>query len=69
MQLNDGKGEYPFTDDCDRVENGVEATNNRASSPESVTASQSNSVETSSRPCGHTVLRTGVVVATASPEV
>ena len=30
MQLNDGKGDYPFTDDCDRVENGMEATNNRA---------------------------------------
>ena len=30
MQLNDGKGNYPFTDDCDRVENGMEATNNRA---------------------------------------
>jgi hypothetical protein len=29
MQLNDGKGDYPFTDDCDRVENGEEATNNK----------------------------------------
>jgi len=49
MQLNDGKGNYPFTDDCDRVENGAEATNNRTPSTESVIASQSNSVETSSR--------------------
>jgi hypothetical protein len=49
MQLNDGKGNYPFTDDCDRVENGAEATNNRTPNTESVIASQSNSVETSSR--------------------
>jgi len=49
MQLNDGKGDYPFADDCDRVENGAEATNNRTPSTESVIASQSNSVETSSR--------------------
>jgi hypothetical protein len=27
MQLNDGKGMYPFTDDCDRFENGMQATN------------------------------------------
>jgi hypothetical protein len=27
MQLNDGKGEYPFADDCDRLENGMKATN------------------------------------------
>lgn len=27
LQLNDGKGEYPFTDDCDRYENGTRATN------------------------------------------
>lgn len=25
----DGKGFYPFTDDCDRLENGAETTNNR----------------------------------------
>ncbi len=49
MQLNDGKGDYPFTDDCDRVENGGEATNNRTPSTENVIAAQSNSVETSSR--------------------
>ena len=27
MQQNDGKGFYPFTDDCDRYENGGRATN------------------------------------------
>lgn len=27
MQLNDGKGEYPFADDCDRIENGAQTTN------------------------------------------
>jgi hypothetical protein len=27
MQKNDGKGYYPFTDDCHRVENGMPATN------------------------------------------
>jgi hypothetical protein len=27
MQQNDGKGEYPFTDDCDRIENGMQTTN------------------------------------------
>jgi hypothetical protein len=27
MQLNDGKGVYPFTDDCDRYENGSQSTN------------------------------------------
>ena len=27
IQQNDGKGYYPFTDDCDRVENGEQATN------------------------------------------
>lgn len=27
MQLNDGKGVYPFTDDCDRLENGSQTTN------------------------------------------
>jgi hypothetical protein len=27
MQHNDGKGVYPFTDDCDRIENGSQATN------------------------------------------
>jgi hypothetical protein len=27
MQLNDGKGTYPFADDCDRLENGGRTTN------------------------------------------
>jgi hypothetical protein len=27
MQLNDGKGKYPFADDCNRIENGSQATN------------------------------------------
>ncbi|HEX5227402.1 MAG TPA: hypothetical protein VFW44_06810 [Bryobacteraceae bacterium] len=27
MQQNDGKGNYPFADDCDRLENGMQATN------------------------------------------
>jgi len=27
MQLNDGKGKYPFAEDCDRIENGGQTTN------------------------------------------
>jgi len=27
LQRNDGKGYYPFTDDCDRYENGMKTTN------------------------------------------
>jgi hypothetical protein len=27
MQKNDGKGDYPFTDDCNRIENGTNSTN------------------------------------------
>jgi hypothetical protein len=27
MQKNDGKGVYPFADDCDRLENGTQTTN------------------------------------------
>ncbi|HEX7081423.1 MAG TPA: hypothetical protein VF329_10450 [Gammaproteobacteria bacterium] len=27
MQQNDGKGEYPFADDCNRIENGRQTTN------------------------------------------
>lgn len=27
MQQNDGKGDYPFSDDCNRIENGSQATN------------------------------------------
>lgn len=28
LQRNDGQGYYPFTDDCDRMENGMKTTNN-----------------------------------------
>ncbi|MBO9575027.1 MAG: hypothetical protein J7494_04775 [Sphingobium sp.] len=28
LQRNDGKGNYPFTEDCDRLENGVYTTHN-----------------------------------------
>lgn len=35
MQKNDGKGDYPFTDDCNRIENGMQATN--APTPEGET--------------------------------
>ncbi|HVZ21995.1 MAG TPA: hypothetical protein VG871_13065 [Vicinamibacterales bacterium] len=28
MQQNDGEGVYPFADDCDRLENGAQTTNN-----------------------------------------
>jgi len=28
LQNNDGKGVYPFTDDCNRIENGSQTTNN-----------------------------------------
>ena len=31
MQLNDGKGDYPFADDCHRIENGGDSTNAKAS--------------------------------------
>lgn len=27
MQMNDGKGDYPFADDCNRLENGSQSTN------------------------------------------
>ncbi|MGC1458595.1 MAG: nuclear transport factor 2 family protein [Steroidobacteraceae bacterium] len=27
MQQNDGKGDYPFADDCNRLENGMQTTN------------------------------------------
>jgi hypothetical protein len=27
LEKNDGKGEYPFTDDCDRFEGGMQSTN------------------------------------------
>ncbi len=45
MQLNDGKGDYPFTDDCDRVENGEEATNNKQANTANAVAAQGNSVD------------------------
>src|ERR1700735_41551 len=28
LQQNNGKGDYPFTDDCNRIENGTQTTNN-----------------------------------------
>jgi hypothetical protein len=28
LEKNDGKGNYPFADDCNRIENGVQTTNN-----------------------------------------
>ena len=31
MQLNDGKGTYPFADDCHRIENGGDSTNAKVS--------------------------------------
>jgi hypothetical protein len=37
LERNDGKGVYPFTDDCNRLENGKQTTNNpssRAGEPE-----------------------------------
>jgi hypothetical protein len=50
MQLDDGKGDYSFfANDCDRVENGGEATNNHQVENGSVISSQSNSVEKASR--------------------
>ena len=49
MQLNDGKGNYPFTDDCDRVENGMEATNNHAADTDNAVAKQGNSVDNARR--------------------
>ena len=33
VQKNDGKGHYPFTDDCDRLENGSHTTNVVGSKP------------------------------------
>lgn len=28
LELNDGHGDYPYAEDCDRIENGVRTTNN-----------------------------------------
>lgn len=33
VQNNDGKGFYPFTDDCDRIENGAHTTNVEGGTP------------------------------------
>ena len=33
VQKNDGKGFYPFTDDCDRIENGAHTTNTPSPRP------------------------------------
>ena len=33
VQKNDGKGFYPFTDDCDRIENGSHTTNTPSPKP------------------------------------
>jgi hypothetical protein len=33
LQNNDGKGYYPFTDDCHRLENGYPTTNNPSANP------------------------------------
>jgi hypothetical protein len=38
MQQNDGKGEYPFADDCDRFENGNRTTNDGRPKPDPKTA-------------------------------
>ena len=38
MQRNDGKGEYPFAEDCDRFENGNKTTNNGQPKPDPKTA-------------------------------
>jgi len=38
MQQNDGKGEYPFADDCDRFENAAKTTNNGGARPDPKTA-------------------------------
>ncbi len=48
MQLNTGKDYYPFTDDCDRWENGTQETNNHSAEINyNPVGSQSNSVEKS----------------------
>ena len=44
IQLNDGKGVYPFTDDCNRIENGMQTTNNPSlTMPSDVSSSQEKS--------------------------
>ncbi|MGE5721675.1 MAG: hypothetical protein ACM3YM_04370 [Sphingomonadales bacterium] len=32
LEKNDGKGDYPFSDDCNRIENGFQTTNQKAPS-------------------------------------
>jgi hypothetical protein len=34
LERNDGKGVYPFTDDCNRLENGNQTTNNPSDRPD-----------------------------------
>jgi hypothetical protein len=34
LERNDGKGVYPFTDDCNRLENGKQTTNNPSEEPQ-----------------------------------
>jgi len=41
LERNDGKGVYPFTDDCIRVENGKPTTSNPAAPPDSGSADAS----------------------------
>jgi len=49
MQLDDGRGNYSFfANDCDRVENGSEATNNPVNRNGGLVASQGNSVDKNS---------------------
>src|SRR5579862_9459907 len=38
LQNNDGKGVYPFTDDCNRIENGTQTTNAQISSAQAENA-------------------------------
>jgi hypothetical protein len=45
MQLNTGKDYYPFTDDCDRWENGTEETNNHGTTHYNPIGAQNNGVD------------------------
>ncbi len=47
MQLNNGKGDYPFATDCDRVENGTEETNNHRTTNYNPIGAQNNGVDVS----------------------
>ncbi|MBO0681679.1 MAG: hypothetical protein J2P45_00870 [Candidatus Dormibacteraeota bacterium] len=44
MQLNDGKGDYPFTEDCNRIENGTQTTNAQVDPSPGATRSTSYSI-------------------------